>query len=200
MITKKEDLHNTYIINDHGELRDLFLEKCKELGLVWLSGNDPFGSRIGLSSAKIGVVSGIICTDGAGRMLTDADLKPQTKKVEWVNGLPPVGETFTTNPGFDEELICKYSSKWVVVGEMINVPKKLKGMEVIIDIKANKREFRKPETPEQKLEREELEAAYDLYCDAVDKETLFDSFCNFGPLKDIYLRIVRKTNYKVKGE
>ncbi|AUR87365.1 hypothetical protein NVP1100O_24 [Vibrio phage 1.100.O._10N.261.45.C3] len=56
--------------------------------------------------------------------------------------------------------------------------------------------FRKPETPQQREDRERLEAAYDLYCYAIDKETLFDSFCNFGPLKDIYLRIVDKTNYR----
>lgn len=33
MITCKEDLINTYIENDQGELRDLYLEKCDEFGI-----------------------------------------------------------------------------------------------------------------------------------------------------------------------
>lgn len=33
MITCKEDLINTYIENDHGELRDLYIEKMKEHGI-----------------------------------------------------------------------------------------------------------------------------------------------------------------------
>ncbi|CAH9013165.1 hypothetical protein VPHF35G1_0085 [Vibrio phage F35 g1] len=54
----------------------------------------------------------------------------------------------------------------------------------------------KPETPQNREDRERLEAAYDLYCYVIDKETTFDSFCNFGPLKDIYIKIVDKTNYR----
>lgn len=152
MITKKEDLHNTYIINDHGDLRDLFLEKCKELGLVWLSGNDPFGSRLGLSSARIGVVSGIICSNDTGRMLTYADLKPQTKDVKWD------GEYQLENgSGW-----FKYKSTYVASnGDMFAMclaPSANKGQpfEQYLDVETTK--FRKLETTEQKLEREELEA------------------------------------------
>ena len=60
-------------------------------------------------------------------------------------------------------------------------------------------ELSKPETPAQKLEREELEAAYDLYCtcgqqhETVSIEEFSQDFI------DVWLRIVRKTGYR-KGE
>ncbi len=60
--------------------------------------------------------------------------------------------------------------------------------------------FRPLETPEQKKEREELEAAYDLYCDFADGMTCktFDSFINSESTSKKWLRVVRKTNYEIK--
>lgn len=43
MIRKKEDLHNTYIRNDKGELRDLYLNVCSGFGLHSFS--DGFGAH-----------------------------------------------------------------------------------------------------------------------------------------------------------
>ena len=66
---------------------------------------------------------------------------------------------------------------------------------------------KKPETPEAKREREELEAAYDLYY-YVEKESVyscvvvgFNEFVSDFPAneREEYLAIVRKTGYR-KGE
>ncbi len=65
--------------------------------------------------------------------------------------------------------------------------------------------FRKPETPEAKKEREELEAAYDLYCHvsvSANRGTYtIEQFCDesLTDYKIDYLAIVRKTGYR-KGE
>lgn len=99
--------------------------------------------------------------------------------IEWDgNGLPPVGVIYTTEPHFDIELLCKYSSKYVVVGEML--PKETyKGMEVIIDtMEQRDRTFRKPESPQEKAERELDEAAEDLYREFNHKF--------FGGAKELY--------------
>lgn len=134
---------------------------------------------------------------GKDENLTDLKPIPQTKEVEWVNGLPPVGVECEFqypkgrwNKGYYHGLTASKGLKMHIL--------EYEGgrMETLGDLVT----FRKPETEAERKEREELEAAYDLYCYAIDKETLFDSFCNFGPLKDIYLRIVRKTNYRVEGE
>ncbi|AUR98034.1 hypothetical protein NVP1246O_27 [Vibrio phage 1.246.O._10N.261.54.E10] len=117
-------------------------------------------------------------------------------EVEWNGeGLPPVGAIYTTEPDFDIELLCKYSSKYVVIGEIL--PKERhNGVEVVIDTFAQRdRVFRKPETPQQREDRERLEAAYDLYCTwRGEKPASFEDFkrCNH----DNWLAIVRKTNYR----
>ncbi|CAM0109115.1 hypothetical protein VPH209E381_0098 [Vibrio phage 209E38-1] len=191
MITCKEDLNNTYIINDRGELRDLFLGKCREFGLLWVSGKFPFDSNVGINSNKIGVISGVIQSDATGRMLTIEDLKPQTKEVEWVNGDSCVWS------GIDAVFIgYSQSQKSRCAVEY------LRGGCSIIDTVFIE-QLSKPETPEQKLEREELEAAYDLRCTFNEDNFIisFDEFKNHHSLiREKWLKIVRKTNYKVKGE
>ena len=62
-------------------------------------------------------------------------------------------------------------------------------------------QLRKPETQEQKAERERLEAAYDLYCHAQQNKTLeLDSFDVFIRDMDMraqaWLAVVDKTNYR----
>ncbi|AUR95135.1 hypothetical protein NVP1201B_30 [Vibrio phage 1.201.B._10N.286.55.F1] len=85
---------------------------------------------------------------------------------EWNGeGLPPVGAIYTLDPNHDVELLCKYSSKYVVIGEML--PKeRYNGVEVVIDTFAQRdRVFRKPETPQQREERERLECIKKMYID-----------------------------------
>lgn len=66
---------------------------------------------------------------------------------------------------------------------------------------AQKENVRKPETPEQKAERERLEAAYDLYCNAQHAVDVigYDSFGVFNSDKvqvKFWLSIVDKTGYR----
>lgn len=64
-------------------------------------------------------------------------------------------------------------------------------------------EFRKPETPQQRQEREEFEAAYKLYCigckAAGDIPTDRCKFKKIG-LKDRYLAIARETKYRKEAK
>lgn len=90
MITCKEDLINTYIENDHGELRDLYIKKAIEFGfshqgyrdrnLDWYNlgfigicegwGNDRLGQSM-VENEKI--------NDYECKKLTLSDLKPRTR-------------------------------------------------------------------------------------------------------------------------
>lgn len=119
-------------------------------------------------------------------------------KVEWDgNGLPPVGVECEVYGALGE------SSAW----------NKCKVFAIELGVvfisngrswtsrPANEFKFRKPETPEQKAERERLEAAYDLYCCAQQNKTLeLDSFDVFIRDMDMraqaWLAIVDKTNYR----
>ena len=84
--------------------------------------------------------------------------------VEWDGeGLPPVGAIYTLDPNYDIELLCKYSSEYVVVGEMLP-EETYRGMEVIVDTMTQRdRTFRKPETPQQREDRERLENGKSLH-------------------------------------
>ena len=57
--------------------------------------------------------------------------------------------------------------------------------------------FGKIETPEQKKEREELEAAYDLYKTRFEGNVVVYSFDEFKNqcMNEGWIRVVRKTNY-----
>lgn len=85
MIKCKEDLINTYIENDHGELRDLYLSKCVEFKIGWVSGKEPFEGEYGITFDVIGVNSqGDLCKVHDKRYLMDkkltlSDLKPRTR-------------------------------------------------------------------------------------------------------------------------
>lgn len=124
-------------------------------------------------------------------------------ETEWNGeGLPPVGATCTVDPNHDIELLCKYSSKYVVIGEIL--PKeRYNGVEVIIDTFAQRdRVFRKSETPQQREDRERLEAAYDLYCTCNSEvginspSATYEWFTCSKIAVDYWLRIVDKTNYR----
>ncbi|CAM0061390.1 hypothetical protein VPH1220G2_0082 [Vibrio phage 1220 g2] len=65
---------------------------------------------------------------------------------------------YTLDPNYDIEFLCKYSSEYVVVGEMLP-EETYRGMEVIVDTMTQRdRTFRKPETTQQREYRERLEA------------------------------------------
>ena len=91
MITCKEDLINTYIENDQGELRDLYLAKCEDFGLYinpscYLTGSaiifskkceKPFGNTDHSSPD----LQYLIDNYGDMKQITLSDLKPRTKTV-----------------------------------------------------------------------------------------------------------------------
>lgn len=88
MITKKEDLINTYIENDSGELRDLYTKKAIDLGLSINIASIVASSRfifIKMNPEKYGNVDHasrldyLVSTYGPMREVTLSDLKPRTK-------------------------------------------------------------------------------------------------------------------------
>ena len=87
MITKKEDLINTYVKTDCEELVHLYLKRCKEFGFTWFSGKDinsskANGSAVGLNEdVKLSVTNGSLdyFNDRNCRELSLSDLKPRTK-------------------------------------------------------------------------------------------------------------------------
>ena len=126
--------------------------------------------------------------------------KPVITKVEWGgSGLPTVGSLCKVNrDSFTYRVM--YSSEYVVIVQNLdNDNTTAHGMDIILDLRKGDYTFSKPETPKQREERERLEAAYDLYCQVIDPDTSFDKFFNFGPLKDIYTKIVDKTGYRKEG-
>ena len=135
---------------------------------------------------------------------------PQTKEVEWVNGLPPVGAEcefkykVMTDADWKFCRVFGYSEHVAAIwyeshdGEVKHAT---------IDI--NYYEFRKPETPEQKLERERMENGKAYYGEVVriEREVTgmsFDSFHRWDKLSDKYREVyamqAEAFNYKVKGE
>ncbi|MBY8138802.1 hypothetical protein KW500_18480 [Vibrio fluvialis] len=124
--------------------------------------------------------------------------KPVTGGAEWDGeGLPPVGAIFCTEPHFDIQVMCKYSSKFVVVGEILPFDR-YKGAEVVIE-NLDRRIFRKPETEAERNERERLEAAYDLYLTrhlSMPAPYRYDEFLKAENTLNGFLAIVDKTGYR----
>lgn len=153
MITCKEDLIGTYSKNDNGELLSMYIDKCLSFGFH-LSPAFSKGKvvddvltyvAVGIDGDSVWAVSNHY--KAMKNQLTLEDLKPQTKDVEWVNGLPPVGaECELSNCG----------NSWVkaevlFMGTGLCVVNQGYGDQ---HYHLNSVKFRKPETPEQKLERE----------------------------------------------
>ena len=114
---------------------------------------------------------------------------PQTKEVEWVNGDA-----------------CRYANDikhdYTYIGEHPHGDghyafSEEKGITYIAN-----GYLLEPEAESERKEREELEAAYDLCCTFNDNYFVSaDEFKNYhSSLCEKWLKIVRKTNYKVKGE
>ncbi|CAH9015947.1 putative coil containing protein [Vibrio phage 242E40-1] len=179
MITCKEDLIGTFIRNDNGELRDLYISLCESLLIAGtpkdlMMSNDNW---LGLNRECkfIGVYEGGMWIAHQYRsnekQLNLEDLKPQTKGIEWVNGDKCIynDEEFTF-----VSYMCKPEEDHVVIWRSFD------GIEVVY-----KTQISKPETPEQKLEREELELVCIAMSD-IDAET-GDRSCVDG----VVLRLIK---------
>lgn len=119
------------------------------------------------------------------------EVKKVEQKPDWNGeGLPPVGV---------ECELCNCGSNW----KMAKVLFMGTGLCVVDHgygdqhYHLNSVKFRKPETPQQREERERLEAAYDLYCDFTVQRKPLDWFRDKNPvLRDKWLSIVDKTGYR----
>lgn len=100
MITCKEDLINTAVFCHKGELRELYLEKCREFGIEWLHTTLNIDSYQLLRVDEDGRLQGVKTETGdhynSAKRLTLSDLKPRTK-VEYEK--------------------CKHKSAWEVIKE-----------------------------------------------------------------------------------
>ena len=126
---------------------------------------------------------GLTCSD-------DANNSEIPNSSEWKNG-----DECVINP--------KSKSKWFVVG----VSPLTKTSTVCVSNTGELKPFhtdklKKPETQEQREERERLEAAYDLYClrcDAIkwSAKYSFDEFKEEDDAVNGWLAVVDKTNYRL---
>ena len=208
MITCKEDLIGTYVDGRNVELGNAYQKLLFSFGVNWLDFNDQLVRYVSDSS-----LTSQFCFDGDSlswnskefakrnydKELTLEDLKPQTKEVEWVNGLPPVG----VECWFNFKLAHPQKCTPMYFGSKIVVYVDSNGNE--FSLLLDEVNFSKIETEADRKEREELEASYDLLCVGnkalnVTAPCTFDEFKLDKPQCDFWLSIVRKTNYKVKGE
>lgn len=158
MINCKEDLYGTYIENDNGELRNLYLSKCQEFGLninsacyvtrsALIFAKEDFGSFGNVDHAE--VLGFIINKHDITKELTLSDLKPV---IEWKNGddIEVRGNHYKyvgLHP-FNENLcIC-----------LTNQDSDIQCFSVD--------EIKKPESPEEKEKRERADAIYNMCADA----------------------------------
>ena len=216
MITKKEDLIGTYIKNDNGELRELYIAACEALLVdgtprdLMMSNDEWLGPNI--DCKVIGVyeggmfISNSYCSDG--KELTISDLKPiptetpeekealdAIEQVEWKNG--DLVEYRNKNKGEGGLLIFvgihpTHKDHAVLYGKHLNGGYMSAPLSMLS----------KPESPEAKQEREELEAAYDLYCEwncHPEHALSLDELKVEPDWRERWLRVVRKTGYR-KGE
>lgn len=124
---------------------------------------------------------------------------------EWNGeGLPPVGVECEYKDGDDwYEVKVNYLSEWFIVIEALKSQSKwidIKGTEISFDhSRFDDLKFRKPESPQQREDRERLEAAYDLYLTRhIDMSAPYhyDEFLKNKFTLDGFLAIVDKTNYR----
>ena len=203
IIKQASDLHFTYVKNTP-ELREAFIAKCNEFGIRGFG----FGGENYLEVYSDGYDEFEICgTDDLepkSKKLTMADLTgiptetPEEKEV--LDGIESVGEVEWKN-GDD---VDAYGKPYKYVGlDPFN--------ENLCICLANQDDdpecfsidvLKKPETPQQREDRERLEAAYDLYVHIQSvREKLsckFDWFFSPGmeETRLRFLAIVDKTNYR----
>lgn len=220
MITCKGDLIGTYIKNDNGELRDLYISLCESLFVdgtpkdLMMSNEEWLG--LNRECKFIGVYEGGMWIAHQYRSkekeITISDLKPipQTKEVEWVcvEGLKyaqvDFNSTISSTGGetcIDSDLYFAWSNKNIV--HISDVSAK--------DLLMNRHKLcKKVETPEQKLERERIEngkAFYELMSEIEVSVMNPEDHGTPNPwdeLRDewqqVYTLQAERLNYKVKGE
>lgn len=205
------DLKNTYIENDFGELRDLYLLAISKSGYDTGEFKKCIFSTIGLvdygddwvvqHSIRIGARDGI-------RKLTLSDLTGIAEKgnTEWVNGLPPVGveceikhkraDSSWAKPDFYKVKIMAYGNELFIIHKEQTCNDCHESVGEIKDYL-----FRPIETPEQKAAREELESAYELYkkCNEIESPSChcrnLDEFKVMN-VRKTWINIVRETGYQ----
>ena len=161
MITKKEDLLKTYIANDNGKLRDLYLELCESFEVQGtpkdLGCSDASGWKcnfIGVYHGGIWIADEIDTESKEAKQLTIEDLIPQTREVEWVNGLPPVGVECEVRFRTDGDWTDWFSKGKFKAGYDSKIWFSHEFGDCVYP--AHDIEFRKPETEAERIEREEL--------------------------------------------
>ena len=105
MITKKEDLINTYIVNDHGELRDLYISALGRFGVDTCESDEHFLIYEPDDYPHMDTASFGWNNYNNSRRLTISDLKPRTRtKYERVTE-----SIFDLRDEFERgELYCKH--------------------------------------------------------------------------------------------
>ncbi|CAM0047624.1 hypothetical protein VPHK435_0084 [Vibrio phage K435] len=200
IIKQASDLHFTYVENTP-ELREAFVAKCSEFGI----GVFGLGGEKYLEVYSDGYDEFEICgTDSLepqSKKLTMSDLTdiptetPEEKEVldsiesaggvEWKNGdecvyehQPDVTYMFIgMHPVNKKSAICWNEKEGIA--------------QIHIDF------ILKPESPQQREERERLEAAEDLYITYMSKWEFAQDWCALDDInKSAFLAIVDKTNYR----
>ncbi|QZI90988.1 hypothetical protein MYOV024v1_p0063 [Vibrio phage PS34B.2] len=211
IIKQASDLHFTYVRNTP-ELREAFISKCKEFGILVWGDDDKIGSYLEVFACAFDCDDKfeIVFTDTLefqskelfiGDLIDIPTETPEEKEVldsieiagevEWKNGdlLEFMGEPCVFVSVLNGFPVVKYTE---------DADRSLAGcFDEIIAVDR----LKKPETPQQREDRERLEAAYDLYCEFTNKgsvDATCMSFYDFGQglAKIKWLAIVDKTKYR----
>ena len=186
MKTFETEKHNipegaTHYSDEDAGFRFAWYKKVEGVGLIWIP--DDFEKWCPLSDQE----------EFGDDCVKEIPI-PQTKGVEWDGeGLPPVGCKIKTKHGVSEVLSTSDWDGGVVTYSYDD------GMS--IGCAWNNKSWVNPiETEEQRKEREELEAAEDLYNTYM--RTWNNAYIGWGALddknKEAFLTIVRKTGYRVE--
>lgn len=140
-----------------------------------------------------------------------SDLRKQLDKAEWNGeGLPPIGaKAVFSYADFELPSWLEIGQKVEIIAHQFNnsIPVAVFRVETTFGMEvsfAGAESFSKPELPEDKLKRDRLESAYELYCIMCDIEgyAKFD-LTDFSKTKKdsaVWLAIVDKTKYRKEVE
>lgn len=210
-IKQASDLHFTYVRNTP-ELREVFINKCKEFGILVWGDDDKIGSYLEVFACPFD------CDDKFEIVFTD-NLEFQSKELfigdligvptetpeekEVLDGIESAGEVEWKNG--DECVISQKSkSKWLVVG----VSPLAKTSTVCVSNTGELKSFhtdqlKKPETPQQRKDREQLEngkAIYDLMCSIELNHDIAGTPNTWAELRDewqsVYIKLAEEVGYK----
>lgn len=198
MTINKKDLMNTYIVNDNGGLLYLYMATCSSVGFHefgefdqdFYKGHKYVVCNKYSEPSEEGVLQGHYSVDGSLRELSWDDLmgmqlcREDTVKedveetTEWDGaGLPPVGTGCEAvfidheHKGYGEFLILGYYGDYVWMEYIGDLSNKSKHYTTKVDMV----KFRKPESEAERVERERVNAIYDM-CASVDNFTEESNF------------------------